>query len=216
MQYQDHKVDVLSFFTGHVLKYLLPDIQKLDSITADADGTGGGCAVPQALASFAATDLFGYLVSPDTPDTIRMHMQPFLRNSRYFPVAGQIGQLNDFIASFRDDVRSFLTHRFFLGQYDIGKIPQDDLFVVNNGIVIFNVSYFSKLVCAGILTIHREISEDRFIIAGNTGLESVQLFYNRLQALKGHTSGSFPAASSGLAMHSSTGTAESTASLDRS
>ena len=111
MNYQDYRTAVLAFFDDYILRYVIPDLEKLDSIQADGQGTGG-CAVPQALATFAAVDLFGYLVDPNNSSTIKMTMMPFLGNPQYFAVVG-IPQITSFMNSFRDDVRSATAHRYF-------------------------------------------------------------------------------------------------------
>jgi len=130
MDYQDYKKSVLSFFDDFVLKYLISDLQKLDSLTADSKGVGG-CAVPQALSTFAAIDLFGYLIDPLDSRTVNMNMGPFLKNNKIFPVVKGVAQLEEFLKSFRDDVRSVLAHRFFIVGYDIGKSQDESLFIQN-------------------------------------------------------------------------------------
>jgi len=214
MPYQDHKKAVLSFFNDYVFKYLTTDLEKLASIDADANGIGG-CAVPQALSTFAAVDLFGYLVSSDQPKTINMSMRSFLNNPDYFPAAANITQLSAFLDSFRDDVRSVLAHRFFSSQYNIGKLKQDALFINDNGIQIFNVSYFTKLVVGGISAIHQKIANDQFVIAGSSVQDSVKRVYDRLEDLKNHTSVHFPGASAETITTSSSTATQTTESLGR-
>jgi hypothetical protein len=213
MNYQDYKTTVLAFFDDYILRYVISDLKKLDSIQADAQGAAG-CTVPQALATFAAVDLFGYLIDPNNSNTIKMTMMPFLGNSQIFAVTGP-SQLTTFMHSFRDDVRSATAHRYFFPQFDVTKDPQNSLFINSGGVTIFNVSYFTTVVINGITTIHRQIIDDRFIISGYTQQESVQRFYDRLQALKNYTSAHYSAASIAPLTTSSTTQLRSTESYAR-
>ncbi|MDB5222634.1 MAG: hypothetical protein JWN83_1301 [Chitinophagaceae bacterium] len=197
MQYADHKNSVLKFFDEYALKYLVSDLEMLDSIKADDNGIGG-CAIPQAISTFSAVDLFGFLL--DTQDVgsniTKMRLMPFLKNKDLFPTIDEVKKMEDFLNSFRDDIRSIMTHRFFLAKYDIAKLPETSLLIQNDDKRIFNVSYFTKLVVSAIREIYNKIKNDVFILPGDKkNEETIERFYNRLELLRSYESESYQIAS---------------------
>jgi hypothetical protein len=185
MDYQECKNNVLAFFENHVYEYLIPDLEVLNNIQADANGRGG-CTIPQAMTTFAAIDLFGFLIDPNPQSgKIKMHMMPFLKNPNLFPAMPYVQSAEDFFNSFRDDIRSVMSHRFFLINYDISKLGDEELIVENNGRRIFNVSKFTKLVIDGINKLYHDIKNDQFLMPGDQSNEmAVRRFLDRIELLK--------------------------------
>jgi hypothetical protein len=57
---------ILSFLEDEVTRYLVPDIERLNTVRPQGPGGTGACAIPAAMLLFAITDLFGYLVRDET------------------------------------------------------------------------------------------------------------------------------------------------------
>ncbi len=187
MSYATNKQSVINFFDFYVLKYIVTDLKVLDKISADEKGEGG-CTIPQAVSTFAALDLIGYLTSSQTPPPIGMHFQEVLQDPAYFPEFILLANQEKFLNSFRDDFRSTMAHRFLLIQYDIHKSASETLLSEYAGRHIFNVSYFTKLVITAIEKIYSLIQSDQFIINGCAKDESVEKIKIRIDDLKHHAS----------------------------
>lgn len=193
MTYLDQKKKIIQFFENYILEYLIPDLEKLNSIIPDSNGRGG-CTIPQAIATFAAVDLMGYFMdpNPNPPSISKMKLKVFLSNADFFPELQNLNSIDDFLDSFRDDVRSIMTHRFFLTRYDIAKLQERSLFVQQGSKRIFNASYFTELVISAIKLLYKKISDDSFILAGDKNKEeTMQRLNDRLNALKNYQSDTY-------------------------
>jgi len=56
---------ILCFLNGEVKKYLIPDIEQLNSIRPQGPEGLVACAIPTAMFLFVIVDFFGYLVRND-------------------------------------------------------------------------------------------------------------------------------------------------------
>src|SRR5688572_3604781 len=144
MSYETNKAEVLALFDNHIIKYVIKDLEVLDSIEPDALGAGA-CAIPQAISTFAALDLIGYLIHPQDVKVVGMSFTDLLNNDTYFPEIKQYSSHANFFASFRDDLRSIMAHRFSLTKYDITKSNNGYLFVEDGGSHIFNTSHLTRI-----------------------------------------------------------------------
>ena len=187
MSYDANKQSIIKFFDFYILKYIVTDLKVLDAISADIRGEGG-CAIPQAISTFAALDLIGYLTSSQDPATIGMHFQEVLKDPAYFPELTLLANQEKFLNSFRDDFRSTMAHRFLLIQYDIYKSASETLLSESAGRHIFNVSYFTKLVIKAIEKIYSSIQTDQLIISGLSLEDSVEKIKIRIDDLNQHAS----------------------------
>ena len=61
MSYESNKGKVLDLLENHIIKYVVKDLEVLESIEPNPSGAGA-CAIPQAISTFAALDLIGYLI----------------------------------------------------------------------------------------------------------------------------------------------------------
>jgi hypothetical protein len=183
MAYDTDKLDVLKFFDDHILKYIVTDLEVLNSIEADSNGIGG-CAIPQAVSTFSALDLLGYLIHPQDLKTVGMSFTDLLKNQTLFPEFRRFTAHIDFFNSFRDDVRSIMTHRFSLTKYAIAKVKMADLFFENSGVTVFNVCRFTEMAIEGIHKVYDDLQRDSFIINGYTKIESVKKIKDRIEKLK--------------------------------
>lgn len=183
MSYETNKAEVVKFFDDHILKYIITDLEVLDKIEANSDGIGG-CAIPQAISTFSAIDLIGYLVHPQDLKTVGMSFTELLKNHLLFPDFLKFISHIDFFDSFRDDARSIMTHRFSMTRYAIGKIKGSDLFLDNGGIIVFNVSRFTEMAISAIQKVYNDLKNDEFIINGYTKGESVRKIKERIEKLK--------------------------------
>jgi len=81
---------VENFLHCEVLKYLMPDIQRLTTLRPQGLEGLGACAIPEAMLLFALTDLFGFLVrtdckKPKIEDTKRNLKAIFVHELGKFP-----------------------------------------------------------------------------------------------------------------------------------
>lgn len=183
MSYSIDKAEVLNFFDNHIMKYIIADLEILDKIKADGSGVGG-CAIPQALSTFAALDLIGYLLHPQDGKPVAMNFTDLLKNDKYFPEFKQFGTQADFFDSFKHNLRSIMAHRFSLAKYDITKTDDNYLFFENNGRQTFNASYFTKITINFIKKIRNEINDDKLIINGYTKEVTIEKVKNKIIKLK--------------------------------
>lgn len=84
MSYESNKIEVLDLFDNHIIKYVVKDLEVLDSIEPDASGAGA-CTIPQAISTFAALDLIGYLVHSQNVRPVDMCFTELINNNTYFP-----------------------------------------------------------------------------------------------------------------------------------
>jgi hypothetical protein len=84
MSYESNKIEVLDLFDNHIIKYVLKDLEVLDRIELDAS-TAGACTIPQAISTFAALDLIGYLVHSQNIRPVDMFFTELINNDTYFP-----------------------------------------------------------------------------------------------------------------------------------
>lgn len=187
MSYANNKLVILDLFDNHILKYIIKDLEILDSIQADGFGVGG-CAVPQGISTFSALDLIGYLTHTEDGRTIKMSFSELLKNEFYFPDFREYSIHTNFFDFFRDDIRSVMTHRFSLTKYDIAKIETHSLFIKENDHIIFNVSYFTKMTINAVRKIYQEIKDDTFIINGYSKEETMEKIKNKIAELKNYNS----------------------------
>lgn len=145
MSYDINKQEVLKLFDYHIMKYIIKDLEVLDSIISDNAGTGG-CAIPQAISTFSALDLIGYLVHPQEIKPVGMSFSELLKNEIYFPGFKEYTCHINFLDSFRDNIRSIMVHRYSLVGYEITKNDTEQLFWNNGNNQTFNASYFTKMV----------------------------------------------------------------------
>lgn len=209
MSYENDKSDVLDLFENHIIKYIIKDLEALDSIKADGFGVGG-CAIPQATSTFSALDLMGYLIHTENRRTTQMSFTELLKNELYFPDYKDYSTYTEFFDSFRDDLRSVMVHRFSLTKYDIAKIETSSLFIEEQGKTIFNVSHFTKMTIKAIKKIYQEIKDDTFIINGYSKEESMEKIKNKIAELKNYNSTNFRLIEN---LPTSTSTTETTRSL---
>jgi hypothetical protein len=187
MSYENNKLDVLSLFDNHIIKYVVKDLLVLDSIKADDLGLGG-CSIPQAISTFSALDFIGYLIHTENIKTIGMSFTELLKNELYFPDFKDYSIHEKFFHSFRDDIRSVMVHRFSLIKYDIAKIKTSNLFIKGHDVEIFNVSYFTKMTINAINKIYDDIKNDTFKIDGFSKEASMENIKNKILNLKIHNS----------------------------
>ena len=190
MSHENNKSIVLDLFDNHIIKYIIKDLEILDSIKADDFGVGG-CAIPQATSTFSAIDLIGYLIHTEDRRTLQMSFTELLKNEKYFPDFKDYSTYSEFFDSFRDDFRSVMVHRFSLTKYDIAKIETRTLFIVEQGKTIFNVSYFTKMTIGAIKKIYQKIKDDTFIINGYSKEVSMEKIKNKVVELKNYNSTNF-------------------------
>src|SRR4030095_3877846 len=196
MSYESQKKEVIKFFDDYIFNYLIPDIRTLQRLEPDTRGRGA-CTIPLAITTFTAVDLFGYFLDPNSsaPAILTMKLKVFLSSKEFFPELKGLTDLDNFLDSFRQDVRSLMTHRFFLTQYHIAKLPEKKLFVDHGVDRIFNATHFANLVTEGIQKVYDKIHQDSLILAGDTNKEeTMQRLYDRLQNLKNYVSPELAAA----------------------
>ncbi len=187
MNYENNKHYVLSLFDNHIIKYIIKDLQVLNSIKGDVLGEGG-CSIPQANSTFSALDFIGYLIHTGNVSTLGMSFTELLKNEVYFPDFKDYKVHEKFFHFFRDDVRSVMVHRYSLIKYDIAKIEIDSLFIRNHDVEIFNVSYFTKLTINAINKIYEDIKDDIFIINGYSKETTMEKIKNKILNLKNQNS----------------------------
>jgi hypothetical protein len=187
MEYEMYKSEVSDFFESHIMKYIVSDLEVLDAIQANSDGIGG-CAIPQAVSTFAALDLLGFLISPQEIGPVKMHFVEILKNDNLFRQFNDIEKHDSFFESFRDDIRSVMTHRYSLTQYDITKSNENVLFYSDGEKTVFNVSYFTKGVVNAIRTLYSELTNDNLTIPGNNKNQAMQKFYEKVIKLRTYKS----------------------------
>lgn len=190
MSFESNKVAVLDLFENHIIKYIVKDLEVLDSIKPDASGAGG-CAIPQASATFSALDLMGYLTHPQELNVVNMSFSNLLGDSRYFPTIQHLINQTGFLEMIRDNVRSIMSHRFSLSTFDITKGDNSDLFFEEGGRVIFNTSHLTTLTISVIQNIYQSIVDNTFTINGYTNEESIAKMKVKIDNLKTYVSGGF-------------------------
>lgn len=190
MIFETNKAKVLQLFESHILRYVIKDLEVLDSISPDALGAGG-CTIPQAISTFASLDLIGFLTHPQEIKTVNMCFTDLLKNESYFPDLKLYSTQEKFFDSFRENVRSIMVHRFSLSKYDIAKIYNNDLFIRENGREIFNISFFTKMTIGAIRKIHHQIRNDTYFINGYSKELTMEKMANRIEKLKNFASRDF-------------------------
>jgi hypothetical protein len=183
MSYENDKIEVLSLFDNHIMKYIIKDLEILDDITADSLGRGG-CAIPQSMATFAALDLISYLIDAQDVSVFKMKFGNLLQNAKYFPEFEQYSVYEKFFDFFRDDLRSMMVHNFTLAKFDITKKDAPHLFFEESGNQIFNVSLFTKITIQAIKKIQNEIKNDIFIINGYSKDVTMKKIKDKIEKLK--------------------------------
>lgn len=183
MSHESNKRKVIDLFENHIIKYVVKDLEVLDSIEPDPSGSGA-CAIPQAISTFAALDLIGYLIHPQDSKTVRMNFTDFLRNDKYFPEIKHYSTHVNFFESFRDNLRTIMVHRFSLAKYDITKSNEDYLFFEKSGRQIFNTSYFTRITVVAIMMIFNQIKDDNFIINGYSKEKTMAKIKERIEKLR--------------------------------
>lgn len=210
MTYEKNKADVLDLFDNHIIKYIIKDLEVLDRIKADASGVGG-CAIPQASATFSALDLIGYLVHHQEPSELKMCFGSLLNNEAYFPSLRHYKNHRQFLELMRDDVRSVMAHRFYLARYDITKEDNGHLFYDGRGKIIFSTSHFTKLTIRTIYTIYECIKNDTLLISGFSKEASMEKIKDRVDKLKNYESDAYATL---IGLQSFTVTTQTTISLE--
>lgn len=183
MSYLVNKAEVMEFFDNHIMKYIITDLEILNKIKADDSGIGG-CAIPQALSTFSALDLMGYLLHPQDIETNKMTFSDLLKNSKYFPEFETFSTKDNFILSFKDNLRNIIAHRFSLAKYDITKSDENLLFFEYKGQQTFNVSYLTKITINFIRRIRDEIYNDQLNINGYSKDITLEKIKNKISKLK--------------------------------
>ena len=173
----------MEFFDNHIMKYIITDLEILNKIKADDSGIGG-CAIPQALSTFSALDLMGYLLHPQYIETNKMTFSDLLKNSKYFPEFETFSTKDNFILSFKDNLRNIIAHRFSLSKYDITKSDENHLFFEYKGQQTFNVSYLTKITINFIRRIRDEIYNDQLNINGYSKDITLEKIKNKINKLK--------------------------------
>ena len=184
MSYETDKANILAFFDNHIIRYVVSDLEALNSIEADETGAGG-CSIPQASATFSALDLMGYLMHPQDISPMKMSFSDLLNNEKYFPEFKQYSIQANFFNSFKDNLRSFMVHRFSITKYDITKTSDTNLFTEMDTRQIFNTSYFTKITINAINKIYNEIKEDKFLINGFSKKITLGKVNEKIKMLKG-------------------------------
>ena len=177
-----YKAEVLNLFDNYIIKYIIADLKVLDSIKANEITGIGGCAIPQAIATFAALDLIGYLIHPQELSELKMIFSYLLSNTRYFPSIENITTKEN-VEKIRNDIRSTMVHRFLLPQFDITKEDNGNLFYEANGRLIFSTSHLTKLTILCIESIHKEIETDAFMITGLNNEDSIEIIKTKIDKL---------------------------------
>lgn len=208
MKYTENKLTVLDLFENHILKYIVQDLKILSSI--NPENGNGSCAIPQAIASFSAIDLIGYLCYPQDRRDLKMSFSHILANERYFPHFKQYSSNINFFNSFRDNIRGIMVHRYSIAKFDIIKSNEEILFFTANDRQIFNVSYFTKNVLEAINLIYNQIINDTFKINEFSNEDSLGKMADKIQKLKNFNENS-PLT---IELSKRTITAQTTSSLD--
>lgn len=210
MSYTNNKAIVINLFDNHIIKYIVKDLEILNSIEADSSGYGG-CAIPQASSTFAALDLIGYLIHPQELKTVSMSFTDLLKNNQYFPDFVEYTSDINFFDSFKENIRSVMVHRFSLSKYDIAKADTNHLFYEQDGRQIFNTSFFTKTTIVAINKICNNIKNDSFVINGYDKEYTMEKIKNRIEKLKDFEGKYF---SNLINLPISTTTTETTSSLE--
>ncbi len=182
MSYDENKKLVLIFFDEHINKYIVKDLEALNNIKADRNGDGG-CVIPQAISTFAALDLIGYLIHPQDIKVVDMSFSDFLKNENYFPKLMEYKSHLNFFNSIRDNIRSIMVHRFLLSKYDIVRSVNDDLFFQSKSGEVFNVFVLTNMVITVIEQIYQEINLDTFIINGYSKEKTLEKMKEKINKL---------------------------------
>jgi hypothetical protein len=185
MSYEINRNSVLEIFENHIIKYIVKDLVALNRVMPDESGAGG-CAIPQASSTFAALDLIGYLVHPQELRGVGMHFTDLLKDNTYFPELQQYLQTEESCDSFRDNIRSIMSHRFLLTKFGIAKINYQGLFLEIDGDLVFNATYFTKITIRVINEIYQQIKNDTFIINGCSREETMEKIKNKIDKLKAY------------------------------
>lgn len=209
MSYETNKSEVLDLFDNHIIKYIVKDLEILDNIAPDIAGTGA-CTIPQAISTFAALDLIGYLVHSQNVRAVEMSFTELINNDIYFPDIKQYSSYTNFFISFRDNLRSIMAHRFLLAKYDITKSNNGLLFFEESGRQIFNASHFTKMTVAAIKKIDSQIRADSFIINGYSQEQTMEKIKERIDELRGYEGKAFSNLNN---LPTSTTTTQTTSSL---
>lgn len=201
MSFESNKAEVIELFENHILKYIVKDLEVLDEIKAE-DGVGG-CAIPQAIATFSALDLMGYLTHPQDLRPVEMRLKDFIGNQLYFPTIQHLVNQPGFLDSIRENVRSIMTHRFALSIFDITKEDNGHLFYQEHGRNIFSARHLTKLTIIAINQVYKSILDNSFRINGFTNEESIEKMKNKIYKLKSYVGNGFTPPS-GLSTSSTT------------
>ncbi len=183
MSYQTNKTEVLDFFDKYIIRYVVKDLEILDNIRADTFGAGA-CTIPQAISTFAALDLIGYLIHTQEIKTVGMSFTEFINNDIFFPEIKQYSSYANFFEFFRDNLRSFMVHRFSLVKYDITKSTMEHLFFEENGRQIFNASKFTRMSVYSIQKVYNELKNESFIINGYSKEKTMKIIKERIEKLQ--------------------------------
>jgi hypothetical protein len=190
MTFEKNKVIVLNLFDEHIKKYIVKDLKVLNAIIPDDSGNGG-CAIPQALATFSAIDLIGYLCHPQDIKTVYMSFSDLLKNEKFFPEFKDFSSDLTFFDSFKDNVRSIMVHRFSMAKFDIAKSNVEHLFFESYDRQIFNITYFTKIVLRTIESIYNQILSDTFVINGFTNDVTIEKMAKKILKLKDYDGSNF-------------------------
>lgn len=183
---ENDKTVVLDFFENHIIKYVVKDLEILNTIEAVENGAGG-CAIPQASSTFSALDLIGYLIHPQDIRPVNMNFSDLLKNEKYFPELSEYKSNDSYFNSIRDYIRTYLVHRYVMTKYDIMKNNDIDvLFIDNGGRNVFNVAFFTKIAIKAIQKIYSDITNDQFVINGYSNEKSVKMIKEKLDKLKSY------------------------------
>jgi hypothetical protein len=180
--------EIIDFFENYIKKYIVTDLLRLDEIKPYDDGTGA-CAIPQAISTFAAIDLLGYLLNKDEQAVVGMSLMGLLKNSAYFKAFNDLEVEDDFFNYFKDNIRTMLVHRFSLSKFDIVKEDIDSFFLQKGDKKVFNTSYFTKQLLRSVDLIYDGLMSNTLVIPGLTNEESLKLIHRRLCKLKENEKG---------------------------
>ena len=151
---------ILNFLNGEMSIYIIPDIQRLNSLRPKGREGAAGCTIPTAMLLFATADLFGYLIrddcrNPKIDDTKANLRALFSHRLGSFP-SEYTDRLDTLVYLFRHG----LMHQVFPKMAGIQKKgPSSPLFTFFDDLDHLNVDKFSDDVLKMISNFKNNLSK---------------------------------------------------------
>ena len=151
---------ILNFINGEMSKYIIPYIQRLNSLRPQGREGTAGCTIPTAMLLFATADLFGYLIrndcrNPKLDDTKANLKALFSHPLGNFP-SEYADRLNILVYLFRHG----LMHQVFPKMAGMQKKgPNSPLFSFFDDLDHLNVGRFSEDILEMISNFKKNLSK---------------------------------------------------------